>query len=80
MAGNRPGRGAVPLSAAEELARVAPVFRGLARRVRVPLSIDTYKADVAEAALDLGATIVNDISALSYDPALPGVIVRRVPP
>ena len=68
--------GAVPLSAAEELARVAPVFRGLARRVRVPLSIDTYKADVAEAALDLGAAIVNDISALSYDPALPGVIAR----
>ena len=45
-------------------------------RLRVPLSIDTYKADVAEAALDLGAAIVNDISALSYDPALPGVVAR----
>ena len=68
--------GAVPLSADEELARVAPVLRGLAGRLRVPISIDTYKAAVAEAALDLGASIVNDISALEYDPALPAVVAR----
>ena len=68
--------GAVALSADEELARVAPVLRGLVGRLRVPISIDTYKAAVAEVALDLGASIVNDISALEYDPALPAVVAR----
>jgi dihydropteroate synthase len=68
--------GAVELSADEELARVRPVLRGLAGRLRVPMSIDTYKAAVAEVALDLGAAIVNDISALEYDPALTAVVAR----
>jgi dihydropteroate synthase len=68
--------GAVPLSADEELARVMPVLRGLMGRVRVPVSIDTYKAAVAEVALDLGAGIVNDVSALQYDPALSAVVAR----
>jgi dihydropteroate synthase len=68
--------GAAPVTAEEELSRVAPVLRGLAGRLRAPISIDTYKAAVAEAALDLGASIVNDISALTYDPALPGVVAR----
>ena len=68
--------GAAELSAEEELARVAPVLRGLAGRLRLPVSIDTYKADVALAALDLGAAIVNDISGLEYDPALPAVVAR----
>jgi dihydropteroate synthase len=72
--------GAEPVSASEELRRVEPVLRGLAGRLSIPISIDTYKAPVAEAALDLGAALVNDISALGYDPALPGVIVRRGAP
>jgi len=66
-----------PLSADEELRRVTPVLERLAGRVRVPVSIDTYKATVAERALDLGATIVNDISALQFDPALAGLVARR---
>jgi dihydropteroate synthase len=69
--------GAERLPADEEIRRVEPVLRALAGRLRVPISIDTYKAAVAEAALDLGAVVVNDISALGYDPALTGVIVRR---
>jgi dihydropteroate synthase len=69
--------GADDLPADEELRRVEPVLRALGRRLTIPISIDTYKAPVAEAALDLGATIVNDISALGYDPALTGVVVRR---
>jgi dihydropteroate synthase len=69
--------GAAAISAAEELARVVPVLEGLRGRVTVPLSIDTYKAEVAERALDLGAQIVNDVSGLTYDPALAGVIARR---
>ena len=69
--------GAAPLSSEEEWRRVAPVIEGLRARVDLPLSIDTYKAVVAERALDLGATIVNDVSALTYDPALAEVVARR---
>lgn len=69
--------GAEPLPAEEELARVTPVLEGLRGRLGVPVSIDTYKAVVAERALDLGAVIVNDVSALAYDRALAGVVARR---
>jgi dihydropteroate synthase len=69
--------GATPLSAEEELARVVPVLDGLAGRVPIPISIDTYKAAVAGAALDRGAAIVNDVSGLQYDPALAGLVARR---
>jgi dihydropteroate synthase len=62
--------GAEPVGAEEELARVLPVIRALAGRVRAPISIDTYKASVARAAVDAGASIVNDVSGLAYDPAL----------
>jgi len=55
--------GAEPVDAGVELSRIEPVVRGLARQTRVPISIDTTKASVAEAALEAGATIVNDISA-----------------
>ena len=69
--------GADPLPVQEELRRIEPVLEGLRGRVDVPLSIDTYKAEVAARALDLGATIINDISALTYDPALAAVAARR---
>lgn len=72
--------GAAPLPMEEELRRVGPVIEGLARRANVPISIDTYKAGVAERALDLGAMIVNDISALVYDPPLAEVAARRRAP
>jgi dihydropteroate synthase len=62
--------GATPVDADEELARVLPVIRGLAGRLRIPLSIDTYKAPVARAAIDAGAVIVNDVSGLRLDPSL----------
>jgi dihydropteroate synthase len=60
--------GAVPVDAAEELARVMPVVRALAPRLAVPVSIDTYKAKVAAAALDGGARIVNDVWGFQHDP------------
>jgi len=66
--------GAAPLPLEEELRRVVPVIEGIRRRLDVPISIDTYKAEVARRAIDLGAVIVNDISALAYDPALSGVV------
>jgi dihydropteroate synthase len=62
----RPGDAAV-VSAEEELARVLPVIKRLVKRFTVPISIDTTKASVARAALDAGAAIVNDISALRFD-------------
>ena len=69
--------GAEPLDAREELERVLPVITALAAQVSVPLSVDTYKASVADAALGAGATIVNDISGLQYEPALAGIVARR---
>jgi dihydropteroate synthase len=69
--------GSQPVSAGEELARILPVLRGLAGRLRIPVSVDTYKADVARAALDAGAAIINDVSGLRYDAALAGVAANR---
>jgi dihydropteroate synthase len=68
--------GAPVLDAAEEWRRVRPVLEGLRGRVDVPISIDTYKAEVAEKAIGLGVSIVNDISGFTYDPALPAVVAR----
>ena len=69
--------GAQPLPASEEMRRVLPVIEGLAARVEIPLSIDTYKAETADAALAAGAAIVNDISGLRYEPALGPVVARH---
>lgn len=64
----RPGAESLPED--EERRRVLPVIERLARQLPLPISIDTYKAGVARAAVDRGATIINDISGLQYDPAL----------
>lgn len=65
------------VSPAEEMARVLPVIERLAGRISVPISIDTAKADVAEAAIEAGAAIINDISALGMDPRMSAVAVRH---
>jgi dihydropteroate synthase len=65
------------LPADEEMRRVLPVIAALSRRAHVPLSIDTYKATVAERALEAGASIVNDVSGLALDPALGHVVAAR---
>ncbi len=72
--GSAYGEGADPLGAQEELDRVIPVIRELSRRVSVPISIDTYKASVASAALAAGASIVNDISGFGFDPAMAATV------
>ena len=59
--------GGEPVSVEQEIARVVPVIEALARRTDVPISVDTTKSEVARAALDAGAAIVNDISALRFD-------------
>lgn len=65
---SRPG--ADPVPAEEELRRILPVIRQLAREVKIPLSVDTYKAQVARKALESGASLVNDISGLKFDPEM----------
>lgn len=64
----------------EELRRVIPVIRELARRTRIPISIDSCKAAVARAALDAGASLVNDISSLGFDPEMKAVVASSGAP
>jgi dihydropteroate synthase len=71
----RPGALAVPEG--EERSRVVPVIEAVARRFGIPLSVDTMKAGVARAALDAGACIINDVSAMTADPFMlevPGLV------
>lgn len=72
---SRPGAG--PVDAREEISRVIPVIETVARAVRIPISIDTAKAEVAQRALDAGASMVNDISALRFDPRMADLIASR---
>lgn len=73
--------GSQPVSAPEEIERVLPVIRAIVREFPEALiSIDTYKADVAEAAFDAGAHILNDVWALRADPQLASVAARRRAP
>ena len=69
--------GASPVDSAEELARLLPVLKAIAAQVTIPISVDTYKAVVAAAALDVGATIVNDISAFKYDKDMGRLVAER---
>jgi dihydropteroate synthase len=71
----RPGAARVP--AEEEIGRTAPVVEALRRRGAGPLSIDTTKAEVARAALDAGADVVNDVSGLAFDPAMAALVAAR---
>src|SRR5579864_2649433 len=68
--------GAVRISEAEELRRLIPVLKRLRHKLTVPLSVDTYKAGVAEKALELGADIINDPSALTFDPDLARTVAQ----
>ena len=65
-----------PVQVDDELRRIVPVLEALRGRVQVPISIDTSKAKVAEAAIDLGAEIINDVTGLTGDVAMLGVAVR----
>jgi dihydropteroate synthase len=68
--------GALPVAEDEEVGRVVPVISEAARRVPIPISVDTTKAAVAERALDVGAAIVNDISGLRFDARMLEVCAR----
>jgi len=69
--------GSTGISSKEELARILPVLQGLRGVLKIPISIDTQKSDVAEAALDAGAQIINDISGLKNDAGIAELAARR---
>lgn len=69
--------GSTPISVEEELARVVPAVAAVRRAVDVPISVDTYRAAVAAAALDAGANWVNDVWGLRMDPEMAGLVARR---
>jgi dihydropteroate synthase len=75
---SRPGSD--PVSKAEEAHRVLPIVQAVAKSVSAMISVDTYRAAIARAALDAGAHLINDISALRFDPNLLGVVAEHRAP
>ena len=74
----RPGSEPVPVE--EEIRRTIAAIKAISKEIKVPISIDTYKAAVAKHALDAGASMVNDISGLRFDPDMPKVVAEyKVP-
>ena len=71
----RPGSVSTPLSV--ELARVIPVIEELVNKIKIPISVDTYKSEVAQKALEIGAVMVNDITALRMDKQLASVVAKH---
>jgi dihydropteroate synthase len=69
--------GAEPVTAKDEIARVIPIIQALRDEMDIPISIDTYKAEVAEAALEAGANLVNDVWGLRADAGLAGLVAAR---
>lgn len=68
--------GADPVTIDEELRRTVPVIKSVFKHVRIPISIDTYKSEVARQALDAGAAMINDISGLNFDPEMARVAAQ----
>jgi len=72
--------GSEPVAIEEELRRTIPVIESLAKETKIPLCIDTYKSEVAKRALDAGASMVNDISGLRFDPKMREVVYEHKVP
>lgn len=72
--------GAAEVSVKEEINRVVPIIKAITKHASVPVSIDTYKASVAEAAISAGASMINDISGLRFDPAMPDLAAKSKVP
>ena len=71
---------AVPVTEEEELRRVLPIIKRLAGKLRIPISVDTYKASVAERALEAGASMINDVWGLKADPRMATVAAQNGAP
>ncbi len=72
--------GAAEVSVKEEIKRVVPIIKAITKQASVPVSIDTYKASVAEAAVSAGASMINDISGLRFDPEMPDLAAKSKVP
>jgi dihydropteroate synthase len=72
--------GAAEVSVKEEIKRVVPIIKAITKQASVPVSIDTYKASVAEAAVSAGASMINDISGLRFDPEMPHLAAKSKVP
>ncbi len=68
--------GSRPVAPDEEIRRTVPIVAELARKVKIPISIDTRRSEVAEAALDSGAVVINDVSGFTFDERMPDVAAR----
>ncbi|MGQ9570412.1 MAG: dihydropteroate synthase [Thermodesulfovibrionales bacterium] len=66
--------GSEPITVQEELRRTIPFIEAISKNIKIPISIDTYKSEVAKVALDAGASMVNDISGLRFDPKMPEIV------
>jgi len=66
-----------PVSPEEEMDRIVPFIRRLAKITKIPISVDSYKTGVARSALDVGACMINDISSLKEEPGLAGLAAER---
>ena len=74
---SRPG--AEPVTIEEEQKRILPVLKKIRSKISIPISIDTYHADTAQKAIDMGVDIINDISALRFDPEMINVVkIKKV--
>lgn len=71
------GPGSIDVSTEEELKRLIPILKAIRKEVKIPISIDTTKAAVADAALNAGANLINDISALRADPDMAATIAKH---
>jgi dihydropteroate synthase len=69
--------GSLRIAATDELKRLVPVLKRLRDQVSIPISVDTYKAEVAERAIELGAEIINDPSGLTFDPHLLKIVMNH---
>lgn len=76
MGGESTRPGAAKVTVEEEIARVVPVIEALSKKTDIPISVDTYKPEVARRSLEIGASIVNDISGLRFDQKMGSVIAR----
>ncbi len=66
--------GSEPVTVEEEIRRTVPVIKAISKEIKIPISIDTYKSEVARHALDAGASMVNDISGMRFDPEMAKVV------
>ena len=69
--------GSEPVSSEEEIRRLLPVIEGIRKHTDTPISVDTYKAETADAACEAGAVILNDISGLTFDPGMAEVAAKH---